>query len=327
VPPIAVPPPIGAPSPPPPVAGPRSSNIVDFIAMHGDQVVVVPNGTYRSGDVDVAHPATSGPYKGWLVLVAQSPHGAVIDMRDAPLHLGANASRVLFVGFKFVNGSLSVDGNHIWFWHTDHSFPLSAWQAEGPSGHPEAGLYRSPDAVHVYASTSYDVRFYGSDVHDACDGFDISNSRATMLQGVHVWNTYGGGSADPADTCHDDAIDGVQGNSKNLTVLDSWLQGRVILEDNKGPHVGALFEHTWVSGSPSSGFTLTSGRAISIQRRDVYSWGHHNGVDVSKFGVNVSLVDSGVHTSAPPIGTPPPNDQWRWAHPYDSYVEILADAP
>ena len=38
--------------------------------MRGDQVVVVPNGTYRGGEVNAAHPATSGPLKGWLVLVA-----------------------------------------------------------------------------------------------------------------------------------------------------------------------------------------------------------------------------------------------------------------
>src|SRR5690348_738568 len=45
-------------------------SITDVISLPGDQVVTVPNGTYSGGTVVAPHPTTSGPYGGWLVLVA-----------------------------------------------------------------------------------------------------------------------------------------------------------------------------------------------------------------------------------------------------------------
>src|SRR5581483_2954235 len=47
------------------------NDIGQYIALQGDQAVTVPNGTYTAGDVAAPHPETSGPYKGWLVLVAE----------------------------------------------------------------------------------------------------------------------------------------------------------------------------------------------------------------------------------------------------------------
>jgi hypothetical protein len=290
--------------------GPRYSNIGDYVSMRGDQVVVVPNGVYRGADVNVGHPATSGPLKGWLVLVAQSPHGAVVDMRSSPLHLEAGTSRVLFVGFQFVNGSMTVDGDHIWFWRTDHYF-----------GSPN-GNYLTPDGVHVYAASANDVRFYGSDIHRVCDGIDISNSHNVLLEGVHIWDTYASGSP-----CHNDAIDAVQGNTQNFTVRDSWIEGRIAFESRKGAMTGTVFQHTWVSGSPSAGFALTAGKAIDIVRRDVYSWGHNNGYDVHTLGSGSKVSSSGVHDSAPPRGMPSPPDQWRAANSYDGFTRVLASAP
>jgi hypothetical protein len=290
--------------------GPRYSNIGDYVSMRGDQVVVVPNGVYRGADVDAGHPRTNGPLKGWLVLVAQSPRGAVVDMGSAPLNLGAGTSRVMFVGFKFVNGSVTVDGDHIWFWHTDHSF-----------GSPN-GKYLTPDGVHVYASSSDDVRFYGSDIHRVCDGVDVSNSHNVLLEGVHIWDTY-----ESKAPCHNDAIDAVQGNTQNLTVRNSWIEGRIALEARKGAMVGTVFDNTWVSDSPSSGFALTGRHAINIVRRNVYSWGHNNGIDLHTLGSGSKVTSSSVHATAPPRGMPSPPQQWRAANPYDAFTRVLASAP
>src|SRR2546429_195751 len=74
----------------------------------GDQAVTVPSGTYTGGTVNTAHPATAGPYKGWLVLVAQTRGGVTVDLSTTNLTLGPSTSRVLFVGFKFVNGMFVV---------------------------------------------------------------------------------------------------------------------------------------------------------------------------------------------------------------------------
>ncbi len=290
--------------------GPRYSNLGDYVSMRGDQVVVVPNGVYRGADVNAGHPRTNGPLKGWLVLVAQSPQGAVVDLRSQPLNLGAGTSRVMFVGFKFVNGSVTVDGDHIWFWRTDHTF-----------GSPN-GKYLTPDGVHVYASSANDVRFYGSDIHKVCDGIDISNSHNVLLEGVHIWDTYA--SAAP---CHDDAIDGVQGDVQNFTVRSSWIEGRIALEARKGPFVGTVFDDTWVSDSPSSGFALTGRHTINMVRRNVYSWGHNNGIDLHTLGKSCNVSSSAVRATAPPRGTASPPERWRAANPYDGFTRVLASAP
>ena len=42
-----------------------ASSVADLVSQPGDQVVVVPNGTYKGGGtVNAPHPATSGPYPG-----------------------------------------------------------------------------------------------------------------------------------------------------------------------------------------------------------------------------------------------------------------------
>src|SRR4051794_39565498 len=60
-------------------------DITDYMRLPGDQAVVVPNGTYRAGDVRKAHAETNGKYAGWLVLVAESKGGVVVDMNDGGL--------------------------------------------------------------------------------------------------------------------------------------------------------------------------------------------------------------------------------------------------
>ena len=57
------------------------SDIRSYMRLAGDQVVEVPDGTYTGGNVAAAHPETGGPLKGWLVLVAESPYGVVVDLR------------------------------------------------------------------------------------------------------------------------------------------------------------------------------------------------------------------------------------------------------
>src|SRR5436190_12248317 len=107
------------------------SSVTDLASLPGDQVVVVPNGTYKGGGtVNAPHPATSGPYKGWLVLVAETKGGVTVDMSTSNLTLGPTTSRVLFVGFKFINGMFIIQGDDIAFWYTEHSFPPEEWNRQ-----------------------------------------------------------------------------------------------------------------------------------------------------------------------------------------------------
>src|SRR5690349_22771997 len=55
-------------------------------------------------------------------------------------------------GFSFVNGSVSVEGNNIDFWYTQHSFPATTWVAQSTNkSSPESGYYRAPRTVYVRA--------------------------------------------------------------------------------------------------------------------------------------------------------------------------------
>jgi hypothetical protein len=317
------------------VAGPRSSNLTDFLALRGDQAVVVPNGTYRGGFSDVGRAATSGPYKGWLVLVAESPGGAVVDLAGTPLELGPNSSRVMFVGFKFVNGSIYVEGHDINFWYTDHSFPANVWASQSS--------YRAPRTV--YTRDAERVRFFGSKLHDTGTAMVTGNSEDILLEGVEIWNLSDMG-VDPRDVVHPDAIGAVKGNTLRFTLSDSWVRGRIMFIDadngEGGPHRDLLFQRLWVSDSPSAGFTFSSVKGsqpygVFGARRDVWSWGHNNRKDrIDNLGGahvytgntqphRVNVIDTNVHASPPPAGMPSPPEKWRATHPYAAWVDALAD--
>ena len=160
------------------------------------------------------------------------------------------------------------------------------------------------------------------------------------IVGTHIWSL-GDGGVDPHDVVHPDAIDGVSGGSRGLQVSDSWIQGRVILEDGQGRgssggHHGFLFSNDWVSNSPSAGFTFTAssgGAGIYGRRVDVRSWDNHNGhdridivngtktydSDTNHSASLIDVIDRNVTTSPPPQSAKSPAEQWQQAHPYGTW--------
>jgi hypothetical protein len=320
-------------------------DLVKYLEQPGDQVITLPDGTYRGGDVHAPHKATNGRYGGWLVLKAASQHGVVVDLAGRELRLDEQTSRVAFVGFKFVNGSVRALGHDIAFWYSDHTFPADEWLKQAPNpNHPERGYYRAPRTVYANERSVRNVGFYGSDFHDAATAITISDSNGVLLQGVHIWRL-GDGGVDPQDAVHADAIGGVGGGSEDLTVKDTWIQGRVVLKDSAngdggGPHENFLFEDVWVSDSPSSAFIFTSikhddPRGIFGVLRNVRMWDSNNGNDrveiiddetSSRPNTNQQRIDvreNNVSHDAPPDGTPSPADTWRRNHPYDSWPRNL----
>jgi hypothetical protein len=345
-PPSTNPPPTNPPPDPTPPPTYLSSNITDYIELRGDQVVTVPDGRYRAGDVNAPHAATAGAYKGWLVLRAQSMHGVVVDLRGAELELGERTTRVAFVGFKFVNGSIRIKGQDLAFWYTDHTFPAREWVDQAADErHPERGYYRAPRTIYADEGTVRRVNFYGTDVHDTGTAMLVSRSKQLQLRGVHMWDLSDDG-LDPQDVVHPDAIGGVAGQSEDLTVLDSWIQGRIMLIDangsktSGGPHRNLRFENVWVSHSPSGGFTFTSRKpaapwGIFGTRTNIRSWGHNNGLDrleiidgrqirdANTQPSRVNVVDRGIVKSAPAANEPSPAAVWRTSNPYGDWADVL----
>jgi hypothetical protein len=323
-----------------------------YTNLAGDQVVVLPNGTYTAGTVSAPHAATTGTDKGWLVLKAQSQDGVVVDLSKAPLTLDSTTSRILFVGFKFVNGSVFAYGSNLAFWYTDHSFPANVWsaQAKDPS-HPEAGLYRAPRTVYTNNPSSHDVAFYGADIHDTGTGFMVSGSHGTHIEGAQLSN-FSDMGLDPQDVVHPDAIGGTSGNFDGLNVSYTWIKGRVMIEDgagnggSTGGQVSNLnFSHTWMSNSPSAGVQFVSSRTITPrgifgQFNDVHIWAPKNGyarMDTVDGKVSytpntvpsrIDVTQTQVVTSAPSTDTATLNAenpalQWRAAHAYDNWMYAI----
>jgi hypothetical protein len=313
------------------------NDLANYVRLPGNQVVVVPDGWYKVGSsISAPHAATSGALKGWLVLKAQTRNGVVVDLSRTPLTLDGSTSHVLFVGFKFVNGPIFANGSDIAFWYTDHSFPANVWAGQG-------GRYNSADTVHAYAPSSNRVEFYGSDLHDTGDAIDVSNSNGTRLEGVKTWNLSDMG-VDPQDRIHADAIDGVGGNITSLRVVDSWIKGRVILEDYNGrtggPNTDIRIVDSWVSNSPSSGFIFTAAkpsgpRGLFGELVNVRSFSNKNGygrIDIvdgrqyyspNSYPSRVNIVHSGYSTTPPAAGETNPADVWRAAHDYDGWTYVL----
>jgi hypothetical protein len=325
---------------------PSGDDIVDWIEQPGDQVITVPDGTYRAGDVHAPHEATNGRYGGWLVLQAESQHGVVVDLEGRELRLDDDTSRVAFIGFRFVNGSVRALGHDLAFWYTDHTFPADEWADQAPDrDEPEEGYYRAPRTVYANESSVNRVSFYGSDLHDTGTAITISNSHDVLLEGVHIWALSDKG-VDPQDVVHADAIGGVGGGSEGLTVRDSWIQGRVILKDSVageggGPHEDFVFEDTWVSNSPSSAFIFNSTkddepRGVFGRLERVRTWDSNNDIhrlelvdgeqyedDPNNRPDRIDVREVDVETGAPPPGDTDPADRWRARVPYDAWATTL----
>jgi hypothetical protein len=320
---------------PPPRTLRLGNDIRPYLEQPGNQIIIVPNGTYTAGELTGGHhPETSGPLKGWLVVEAETPHRVVVDLTKAPLTLDRSASRILFVGFTFVNGPIDEFGTDIAFWYTDHSFSTYEWKVV------EHEKYQFPHTIRAYADTTLRAAFYGSDIHDTGHGIDLSNSTDTLIEGVHVYNIDDQG-LDPKHSIHLDAIDAVSGNMNGLIVTDSWLQGFTIFEDSNGktggPDHNLTLEHSWLSDSPAAGIQFVSNRGhrprgVFGKMIDVHIWSPHNGyprtdiIDYTQHHVGntrpgrIDVTETALATSPPPTGAPSPADLWRRNHRYNDWI-------
>jgi hypothetical protein len=305
-----------------------SSNITDYVQLAGDQVVVVPDGNYFGGTVQGSHPATSGPFGGWLVLVAEHQHGVVVDMSSADLVLAAGTSRVLFVGFRFTNGRLFNQGTDIAYWYCDHTYPdyrvITA----------DASVPR-----FLFIGAAERISIYGGDFHDGnASVLNISNARDVTVQGVHVWNVFEHSGTDPLDYSHANDISILAGNLANLTVKDSFFaENRNNHQARDGDITGLVYDNVWYTGAAGSAFQfhVLNGHRIEGSRTDVWSFDHGgrnpndridtvDGITVpSGSSPRIAVSDNRVKVEDPPAGTVDPSTLWRLANPYTSWRDFF----
>ena len=319
-----------------------SSSIADYVKQPGNQVIVVPNGTYRgSKGQELVPPArdTSGADDGWLVLVAQTKGKVVVDLASAELDFGPGDWRVLFVGFTFVNGTIYPHGQHLAFWYSDISFPTSVYNKQS--------YYRHARPFDAASTTTKDITLAGTDLHDASTLLRAGGSTNIRLDGTHLF----GSTA--TDLGHNDGIS-CRGGCTGFTAHDSEIEGRVIFTDGETGEAaqnkvsGLDFENAWLSHSPSAGVyfgalslsssTAAERRGVFGSLKNVFVWEQHGAsrmdqvlqsdnttlkayynTSCNRETGRVSVAQDNVKFSSPPSGAASPVGTWRAAHPYDSY--------
>jgi hypothetical protein len=322
---IALVPAIGASGFAPRVESAASPGLVDYVTLPGDQVVTVPDGTYSGGSITAPHPETVGPYGGWLVLQAETQHGVTVT---GDLVLEAGTSRVLFVGFRFVDTRLFVAGEQIAFWYSDHVFPDANWYADGRPL-PRQVFLRNPGRV---------ISLLGSDLHDGvASPINISGVHNVDISGVQVYDIDEPDGSDPEDQSHLNVISLLGGATTDLVVSHSYFRGaRLNHQTDHGDVTGLTYQDVWFTGAFGAAFQFnaTNGhRIVGGARIDVRSWGHLGQLPRDRIDIvdgvtvavgsrpdRVDVTDQGVVNDPPPEGAVDPATTWRQQHPYDAWA-------
>jgi hypothetical protein len=347
---------MGRPLPPPTQL---SSSIGDYMKLGGDQVVVVPDGTYRGGLVHAPHPVTDGPYGGWLVLVAEHQGQSVIDMtndlypednNNRVLYLQPGTSRVMFVGFSFRNGIIRNEAESIRFWYCDHQNADYEYMKAGRSTPRMFQTYYGGDSLEVY----------GDDMHNGVAtavffGGTVDN---VTIQGVRVYDIdprFGDDQPGGDPMSHIVPMGSPEGAHRGFRILDTYLEGYYTLW---GTNSGSLSDMTWQNiwygfGYPSP-FLLQAVPGASVQHAQRINWQifgpnahhsqngndpyiyiddrHYSGQDAYQHRDRIDLTDTNVNYGDPEGVSDPesarsspsnPANVWRAAHPYESWQSFF----
>lgn len=306
----------------------ESTDLVEYLALPGDQVVTIPDGTYSGGTISAAHPTTDGPFAGWLILRAETFHGVTVT---GDLVLEEGSSRVLFVGIRFVDSRVHNRGEQLAYWYTDHVFPDPDWYAAGRPI-PRQFYMRHPGRS---------ISLLGSDLHDGvASPINLNGVADIEIAGVEVYDLTEPSGSDPEDQSHLNVISLLGGATTDLTISDSYFRGaRLNHQTDAGDIVGLTYTDVWYEGAFGSAFQFnaTNGnRIVDGKRTDVRSWGQVGDKPKDRIDIidgvavptgsradRVDVVDTGVMTTAPPVGEADPATNWRQEHPYDSWREYF----
>ncbi|MDB5163460.1 MAG: hypothetical protein JWS12_77 [Candidatus Saccharibacteria bacterium] len=324
------------PPPPPPLSGSpceKTANtkalasFADYARLPGDQEVVVPNGTYKGlGTVTTAHAATGGACKGWLVLKAATQGGVTVDLSGSDTGLTLDgASRIMFVGFKFIKGSIHASGPDLTFWYNDMTF-FQKTTDKNSSTERYAEMYSlGYSKARVLYLEGPRTRVYGTDLHNACSTmFTRDNLRDFTFQGSHAYmigpTMEQGGNI--SVQCHANAIGSEQNHQYNLQFLDSVFEGRLEMESADATDSDFTVTNSWFTNSDGAGVHTSTSYHGTCHLSNLYGWNNTGQNFLFESGTNCKASDS-LHNSAPAAGTTSPDAAWKAANPYESWDNFL----
>jgi hypothetical protein len=327
---------------------PSGGSILPYLSAPGDQVIVVPNGTYTSGVLDavtapgIKHPATSGDLGGYLVLRAETPGGVKItNVGSAALRTFEmrNAERIVFLGFETEDVVTRHFGcRSVYWWYGESSYPVER-HPDYPSNMALQGNTTPCAFICGYSNgDSRDLRWYGRDVHDCGDdGFRVTNAYDLLWQGCRWEHIAHHNKPASGAAFHNDCVQ-TMGNA-SLRVLDSYM--RPLSAGENGSDAGCMFiiesgkrsitaeiRRLWHHG-PGWGKplqfhrrdTAEAGSTVNVVVEDVHAWNHAPGSPIAKSGTGVTVTETNVQTTVP-TGIDPAT-AWRNAHPYDAWRDVL----
>lgn len=350
---------------------PTPRSIADLVESSGGQEIVVPNGTYEGGVVSAMH-------TDWLVLRAETRGGVVVDLRTSGLRLEAPTRKVVFVGFRFVDGMVRLGGvEDVHFWYCEFEFPAEEWDRQFRAAGGDAPAHRSqrsamitsmanplPTALRIRSVDGHRnarIGVFGSDIHHVGDdGIFFTSVDGLRLEGVRIWDVDekgfdpGHSFGDDADWFHNDALQ-TAGSVRDIEIRDSWFGQKVQWTAQEQDIVDATFERVWIAGSRTWAQIVGvhgEGRILRNRQRAILIFGnrHADRVDYVD-GVRQALWpdqhhDAGRFEMTTDAGTAlpagislnqdgvadaelvrdhamNPANQWRAAHPYESYGDHL----
>jgi hypothetical protein len=295
-----------------------SPSIIPYTQMAGDQTVTVPNGIYSAGNVNTAHAATAGVNKGWLVLKAASQGGVTVDQtppasglsgtlpdsaaQNGRMRFEANASRILFVGFKFTNGLMDLitknSTNNIGFWYCTFEFTPARWISYSPAGNP-VGYYPAPRTIGNFWIT--DGWFAGCTFLETGTALACGETTRLTVQGCDFQGPFHDGGY--GDIVHPNCFSSYLGN-RDIKILDTTLRGRCNFADNNGTsstngapctgieikrviNIHSVTPHQFIANKPAAP------RGVSGVMENCYMWNPSNASQRSRVDI-VSNVQDGV---------------------------------
>lgn len=258
------------------------SHIGDWMVQAGDQELVLPDGTYDAGHLNLSncvHAATNGTYGGWLIIRATTKHGAIIDLSSLRFHLEGTSPkrnlRILFVGVKFINGETDINWmKYLRFWYCMWTFPPSVWLGQYTTAYQALHGGQSPTNLSVVdynalanmenpvgsacsVNQSDNIEWYFCDWDQVYnDSVDIGQSADPFWRGCRWWDNYNHNvqfkNTDGSTRAHSDNIALTSGGV--TTVINVNFSGNHFdVEATAGGSSSVFFANGWVMAGDNIG--------------------------------------------------------------------------
>ncbi len=238
-----------SPTPPPTAGGPALPAPIspagrDFGTILRDYpqggVVVLPDGDYKVSDVSNFRPSQ------YLIVVAQHPGKARViraaNALGATDQLFSGSGKLIFVGIRFHEIATQIIGNSsdIHYWYTQHSNPVLAHPTPNqtvctPGQGPVGFEIKGASNISLYGLDAIDFGHDGVKINNLTN-FTVKGTVIDQLSHHNLQQGRGNASCgwDGNDNYHTDSIQSYPGNIMQMTVEDSFVGQRFMIQEEAG---------------------------------------------------------------------------------------------